>query len=84
VNLFAPAGTATPGDDYSGMSTSVSIPSGEDHVDFTVTPVDDDAPEDAESVVAILKADAAYRLGAVLAAATIADNDNLTAGPSMR
>jgi Fibronectin type III domain len=75
VHLFAAAGTAVAAD-YTGMPASVIIPNGQDHVEFTVTPVDDALAEPFETVLPILKADAAYRLSmAFMAAGAIADNE---------
>ncbi|WP_428939447.1 hypothetical protein [Fontivita pretiosa] len=79
VQLFAPAGTATSGQDYSGMPTSVVIP-GDDQptatTTFELTPADDELFEEEESVYAILKASGDYWLSsAFMAAATIGDDD---------
>ncbi|WP_428939453.1 hypothetical protein [Fontivita pretiosa] len=79
VQLFAPAGTAAPGDDYTGMPTTVVIPGNDQPTattTFTITPVDDDVYEEPESVYVILKASSNYWLTtAFTAAGTIADND---------
>jgi len=79
VQLFAPAGTATAGDDYTGMPTTVVIPGNDQPTattTFELTPADDELFEEEESVYAILKASGDYWLSsAYMAWATIGDND---------
>jgi Raf kinase inhibitor-like YbhB/YbcL family protein len=68
---FTRSGTATFGKDYtlsgSGLGaagTSVTIADGQDHVDITVTPIDDLLVEKAETVILKLSSSAAYTLDA--------------------
>ncbi len=58
------------------MRTTVTIPAGSSTVTLTITPIDDDAIEGAESVVVVLAEDPAYVIGTpAIASATIEDND---------
>jgi hypothetical protein len=61
---FAVSGTATPGTDYTSITTSVTIPTGSATATKTVTPIDDPDPEKNETVVVVITPDAAYDLGA--------------------
>ena len=85
--LFAMAGSATPGDDYTlSHSSPVTIPTGQSSVVVTLTPVDDTVfGEGDESAILNLTPDAAYPIGLGSATVTIADNDNhapeVNAGP---
>ncbi|MGH7179085.1 MAG: hypothetical protein ACREJC_17030, partial [Tepidisphaeraceae bacterium] len=97
VQFHRPAGSATYGDDYllfadgqqivPNSSTgrfSVTIPEDEEQVEIEIRPVDDELPEDSETVAIYPMADAntsvRYWLdNASTAPATIGDNDNVTA-----
>jgi len=69
-------GTAINGTDYQPLAASVLIPSGASSVTIPLLPVDDDEPENAETVQLTLIDDPNYTLGAANAATvTIAAND---------
>ncbi|MCC7408507.1 MAG: LEPR-XLL domain-containing protein [Phycisphaeraceae bacterium] len=75
---YSIGGTATPGDDYNGLSGSVVIPAGKSSVTLDVLPVDDAIAEDVEMVVVTLAEDAGYNLGSTStqsATVRIADNE---------
>lgn len=47
---YSVSGTATPGSDYVSLPGTVVIPGGSDFASVEITPLNDDAPEDAETV----------------------------------
>ena len=61
--FFSVGGTATSGSDYGAIGTSVVIPAGSATADITVTPINDSAGEDPETVTVTLGANARYRVG---------------------
>jgi hypothetical protein len=61
--LYAVGGTATNGDDYQTVETSVTLPAGAASATVTVTPLADLAAEGPETVVLTLSADPAYSIG---------------------
>ena len=70
------AGTATSDTDYSALLRSVTIPVGASTATATVTAIDDDIVEGAETVVVTVAASGDYELGATTSATvTIADDD---------
>ena len=69
-------GTAINTTDYNTISSSVSIPNGQDSAVITITPVDDSVTEGPEDVQLSLAAGTDYATGASASATvTIADND---------
>jgi hypothetical protein len=73
-------GTATNGQDYQMLPSSVTIPSGQSSAIISVTPVDDSAIENSETVILTLTPDASYTVGSSgSATVTIVDNDSQTA-----
>jgi alpha-L-fucosidase 2 len=72
---LAASGTASAGSDYSGFSSSVSIPSGQASVTLTLTVITDSLAEGSETVTIALGASAGFTAGSpASASATIADN----------
>ncbi len=57
------AGTATPGDDYAPLPSTVTIPAGASETSLDVMPVDDGEPEPDETVTVELRTAPAYTLG---------------------
>jgi len=79
VNLTI-GGTATPGSDYTTITSPVTIAAGSATKTVTVTPIDDIAVEPAETVILTVAAGSGYNIGSPSSATvTIADNDNPTA-----
>lgn len=78
--FYSVGGTATAGSDYTTLSGSVLILSGQSSATITVTPIDDSViGEGDETVVATLTANAAYTVGSPSSATvTITDNDLAT------
>lgn len=74
VNLSF-AGTATPGDDYTGLITSITVPAGQTSVSFNVVPVDDDEVEPDETVEVTVLAGTGYAIGTDTATGTITNDD---------
>jgi hypothetical protein len=73
---YSVTGTATPGSDYTTLSGSVIIPAGRATADIVVRPADDMLVEDTETVIVILAAGSAYKVGAPRrATVTIASDD---------
>ncbi len=72
---YALTGTATTGDDYTGLTGEVTIAAGVSFADVTLTPVDDVIPEGNETVVLTIQPDSAYRVrpGQLPVTMTIAD-----------
>jgi hypothetical protein len=78
---YSLGGTAVNGIDYELLSGSVTIPAGASSATVIVQPIDDTEVEGDETVVLILSADAAYKVGPHdRATVTIADNDLLLLG----
>ncbi|BAY20462.1 putative peptidase [Calothrix sp. NIES-2100] len=73
------AGTATNGTDYNKLTNSVTFAAGSATALINLTPIDDVALEDGETVVLTLATSANYNLGTVnTATVNIADNDTPT------
>lgn len=78
VSFVAGSGTATSGEDYTGIATpgTLVIPDGQASATVTVTPIQDESDEGSETVVIALAADPAYTIGTPAnATVTIADDD---------
>ncbi len=72
------SGNAVNGTDYGPLPTSVTIAAGDPSATVTVTPIDDDAVENPETVILTVSPNADYTVGSPSRAAiTIADNDVL-------
>ena len=70
------AGSATNGSDYQTLSGNITIPTGSSAGQVIITPIDDGAQENQESVILMLAGDANYTIGASgSGAAFIDDND---------
>jgi hypothetical protein len=75
VNIII-SGSATPGADYSFITSTATIPANQSYVDVTVTPVNDSTAEPTESVVATIGTSGSYTVGNPSAATVqIFDND---------
>ena len=72
---YVVSGTATPNQDYAGLSGEVSIPAGKVGAAIEVVPVDDSITESAETVTLTLASDPAYSVGGQ-ESATVVINDN--------
>jgi hypothetical protein len=75
--LYSVGGTATVGDDYTGLPGSVIIPAGSASAAVTVSPIDDTLVEGNETVVLSLSSDAAYRVGSPSSATVTISSDDL-------
>jgi N-acetylneuraminic acid mutarotase len=76
VVIYGLSGSATNGGDYVQLLGSVTIASGSASAIVSIDPIDDAAPEPAETVVATILPDAGYTVSADKAATvTITDND---------
>ncbi len=76
-------GTASNTTDYATLATSVVIPEGQSYVDITVTPVDDSAYEQDETVTLTISTNTMYLVGSPSSATVeIWDND-FEAGTAM-
>jgi hypothetical protein len=74
---FTVSGTATSGEDYLSIGTSVTIGVGSATATMTVTPIDDAEVEGSETVIATISANAAYAIGSPTSATvTIADDES--------
>jgi tartrate-resistant acid phosphatase type 5 len=74
---LAAGGTATSGDDYVPLPTTVTIPAGASAITVQVTPIDDTIPENSETVTLTVGPNSAYNVGAAnTATVTILDNDS--------
>ena len=70
-------GTATPGTDYSGLGTMVTIPAGRSSVVVTLTATEDVIGEGNETAIVTIEGNDAYRIDTTktTATATITDNE---------
>jgi len=76
-------GTAAPVADYGQLSNTIVIPSGHSSVNVTVTPVDDNMIESAETVTLEIQNNSEYTVGVSHSATvTIADNDVANVAPT--
>lgn len=77
INFTLTGSTAISGTDYTSIGTSVVIADGQSTATKTVTPIDDPDPEEDETVIVTLSADAAYTVGSPdTATVTIRDDDS--------
>ncbi|MER3374107.1 MAG: gliding motility-associated C-terminal domain-containing protein, partial [Allomuricauda sp.] len=75
---YTVGGTATPGDDYTTLSGSVSVPNGQQAATITVTPIDDGLTELDETVIVTLDSGTGYTVGTPdNATVTIASDDDI-------
>jgi subtilisin family serine protease len=73
---YSMSGSAQNGSDYQNLSGSTTISAGSSSANITVTPIDDSADENNETVVLTLSASSAYEVSSPSSATvTIADND---------
>jgi hypothetical protein len=77
VNLLA-SGTATPGNDYTALPSTVTIPAGQSTATFDVTVLDDSEAEPDETVTATLQAGTGYALGVTTSRDAIIYDDEAT------
>jgi SdrD B-like domain/Calx-beta domain/Metallo-peptidase family M12B Reprolysin-like len=84
---YTVGGSATNGSDYNNIFGSATIAAGQSYIDITVTPVNDNLAEPAETVTLTLVDGTTYDLGTsdTTATVTITDNDfNIINGTSSR
>ena len=73
---YSVTGTAVNGTDYAMLGTTAIIPAAQSSVNVVVTPIDEAAPEDDETVILTLTSGTGYTVGSPSAATvTITDND---------
>jgi putative intracellular protease/amidase len=73
---YTVGGTATDGSDCTALTGSITIPAGQASANVTVTPIDDTATENDETVTLTITPNRMYRPGSTITStATIADND---------
>jgi hypothetical protein len=73
---YSVTGTAVNGSDYAMLGTTALIPAAQSSVNVVVTPIDEAAPEDDETVILTLTSGTGYNVGSPSAATvTITDND---------
>jgi hypothetical protein len=73
---YSVTGTAVNGTDYAMLATTAIIPAAQSSVNVVVTPIDEAAPEDDETVILTLTSGTGYTVGSPSAATvTITDND---------
>ena len=73
---YSVTGSAVNGTDYAMLTTTAIIPAGQSSVNVVVTPIDDAAPEDDETVIVTVTSGTGYTVGSPSAATvTITDND---------
>lgn len=70
-----PASTATPGDDFTPFSGTLTFAPGQRVVTLDLVPKDDTTPETTESVRLVISAGASYDVGTGAAQVNIADNE---------
>ena len=69
-------GTATSGDDYTAISSVITIPNGQSYVDVSVSPIDDSISEATETVSLTIDTGSGYTIGGSNSATiSIFDND---------
>lgn len=74
--VYSVGGSATTGSDYTALTGSVTIPAGQSTATITVTPINDNLVEGAETVVVTLSPNAAYTVSTLAnATVTIASED---------
>ena len=75
------SGTATAGADYTGLPTSIQIPTGQTSSVLAVQPIDDTEPESTETVTVTIDTDSTYTVGTPNSATvSITDNDDPPVG----
>jgi len=75
VFLNSAGGTATEGQDYNSLPSSVTIPAGQDSATLSITPMTDNEDEGSETVELSLESSGAYTIGSANSCiVTIADN----------
>jgi C1A family cysteine protease len=74
---YAVSGSATSGSDYNSIGTSVTIPSGSASKTITVTPINDTAVENDETVVVTLSSNTAYTVGSPNSATVTITSDDV-------
>ena len=79
---FAVTGTAGSGTDYTGIGTSLTIPAGASSAMISVTPIDDGAVENDETVIVSLSANAAYAVGSPASGTVTIASDDLVVPPT--
>ena len=80
---FQLSGSAQAGTDYEALAGSAVILAGQDSVAVTVTPKDDSAVEDPETVVLTLGPNVQYGIGISTATVTIADDEPVPIKPTV-
>ncbi len=77
--LYSVGGSATVGSDYTTLTGGVTIPAGQSTATITVTPINDNLVEGAETVVVTLSPTAAYTVGVPVSATVTITSDDATA-----
>lgn len=81
---YAMSGTATSGSDYTELSGTVTIPSGQQSETITVTPIDDTEVEPSETVILTLSSGTGYNIGAPsTATVNIISEDDVPPGTNL-
>jgi len=76
VLAFTTPQTATPGEDYFGRSSRVTLPAGQTRVSFPITVLDDGATENTETIgIRLLQPSSGAQLGTDRAMLSVADDD---------
>ena len=74
---YTVSGTATPGSDYEALTGTLSLGAGQNTATLLVNPVNDNAFEPNETVVATLTADPAYGIGASASGTVTIESDDI-------
>lgn len=81
---FSQGGTATSGDDFDPLGTSIVIPAGSSSATLALDPINDTDVEIDEKVIVTLTADAAYAINSAQDTATVTiDSEDVVAPPTI-
>lgn len=72
---FTVTGTAVGGEDYTNITTSVTLAAGEASTNFTINPIDDSVAEFTENVLVTITPSTNYLVGTASASVLIIDNE---------
>ncbi len=76
---YAVQGSATPGDDYTALSGSLTVPAGATSASIAVAVVDDNIDDDNETIILTLTNASAYNLGTTTSTTVTITDDDLRA-----
>ena len=80
---YSVTGSATPGDDYQALPGTVVFALGQQEIDLTVTPIDDDVVEDEENIIVTIDSDDDYEIDTIAStAAVVIVSDDANVSPS--